>query len=403
MPVPRSANVALRTHVRGEGLRRSADRLHAEGGELPAHFLGGEVAIDGGVQLEDQSNLPGKGKDDTGTPDAALGFSWGPWQAPRPGPRGLEEIRMNRLFAVLAACAALAAAAFDLQGHRGARGLLPENTLPAFEKALRLGVDTLECDMAITRDGVVVIHHDLWLNPDTTRGPDGKWLEARGPAISELTFEELQKYDVGRLKPGTDYARNFPDQVPVDGTRIPRLSDLFDLVKKSGNTRIGFDCETKVNPNERAATLAPEEFARRAIAEIRKAGMAQRTMVQSFDWSTLQVIQKEAPEIRTMYLTSEGSVRPRGPAGSPWLAGFDPARHGDSIPRSVKAAGGRIWAPNHATLTPALLAEAHALGLVVIPWTINDAPTINKILDMGVDGIISDRPDLVLQERARKR
>jgi glycerophosphoryl diester phosphodiesterase len=310
---------------------------------------------------------------------------------------------MKGLLAMLAACAAMGAAAFDLQGHRGARGLLPENTLPAFEKALQLGVDTIECDMAITKDGVVVIHHDLWLNPNTTRDADGKWLEARGPAISSLTFEELQKYDVGRLKPGTDYAKDFPDQVAVDGTRVPRLSDLFDLVKKSGNAKVGFDCETKVNPNEAAATLAPDEFARKAIAEIRKAGMAQRTMVQSFYWTTLQVIQKEAPEIRTMYLTSEGSVRPRPPTNtSPWLAGFDPDRHGNSIPRAVKAAGGRIWAPNHNTLTPALLTEARALGLVVIPWTINDVPTINKLLDMGVDGIISDRPDLVLQERKKR-
>jgi len=109
----------------------------------------------------------------------------------------------------LAACAALAQGgappappAFDLQGHRGARGLMPENTLPAFQKGLALGVNTLECDMAITRDGVVVIHHDLWLNPDTTRGPDGQWLDKRGPAISELSYAELQRYDVGRLKPG---------------------------------------------------------------------------------------------------------------------------------------------------------------------------------------------------------
>ena len=131
--------------------------------------------------------------------------------------------------------AAAPAHAFDLQGHRGARGLAPENTLPAFRKALEIGVDTIECDMAITKDDVVVIHHDLRLNPDTTRGPDGQWLDKPGPNISDLTFDELQKYDVGRIKPGTKYAQDFPDQQPADGTRIPRLSDLFDLVKKSGN------------------------------------------------------------------------------------------------------------------------------------------------------------------------
>ena len=305
---------------------------------------------------------------------------------------------------LLAAFVALPAQAFDLQGHRGARGLSPENTLPGFQRALDLGVDTLECDLAITRDGVVVIHHDLWLNPDTTRGPDGKWLDARGPAIHDLTFPELQQYDVGRLKPGTEYARAFPEQQPVDGTRIPRLADLFDLVKRSGNSTVGFDCETKISPHEPAATLPPEEFARKAIVEIRKAGMERRTMVQSFDWRTLQVIQKEAPEIRTMYLTTPRTLAPAGSGRpSPWLAGFAPELQlGGSVPKAVHAAGGRIWAPNHAFLTPALLAEARALGITVIPWTVNDPPSILKLLDMGVDGIISDRPDLV-QVELRKR
>jgi glycerophosphoryl diester phosphodiesterase len=268
--------------------------------------------------------------------------------------------------------------------------------------ALDLGVDTIECDMAITKDDVVVVHHDLWLNPDTTRGPDGKWLESRGPAISELTFEELQKYDVGRLKPGTKYAAEFPDQQAVDGTRIPKLADLFDLVKKSGNTTVGFDCETKVDPNERGATLPPEAFARRVIAEIRKHGMAGRTMVQSFDWSTLQVIQKEAPEIRTMYLSSPRTLKRDGPfSASPWLAGFAPEHYG-SVPKAVHAAGGKIWAPNQTFLTPEMLAEARSLGIIVIPWTVNDPAMMRKLLDMGVDGIISDRPDLV-QAEMRKR
>lgn len=308
------------------------------------------------------------------------------------------------LLACLAMIPALPAGAFDLQGHRGARGLAPENTLPSFRKALEIGVDTIECDMAVTKDGVVVIYHDLWLNPDITRGPDGNWLDKRGPAIHELTFEELQKYDVGRIKPGTKYANDFPHQVPADGTRIPRLSDLFDLVKKSGNDKVGFDCETKVSPLERGATLPPEEFARRVVAEIRKHGMAERTMVQSFDWSTLQVIQKEAPEIRTMYLSSPRTLKPEADGRpSPWLAGFAPEAHGGTVPKAVKAAGGRIWAPNQTYLTPELLAEARSLGITVIPWTVNDPAMMAKLLDMGVDGIISDRPDLVKLERAKRK
>ena len=310
---------------------------------------------------------------------------------------------MLRLLVLVAALAALPAHAFDVQGHRGARGLLPENTLPAFRKALELGVDTIECDMAITKDDVVVVYHDLRLNPDITRGPDGKWLEQPGPDISTLTFDELQRYDVGRMKPGTDYAKGFPDQQPVDGTRIPRLSDLFDLVKQSGNEKIGFDCETKLSPLEPAATLPPEAFARRVIAEIRKAGMEKRVMIQSFDWRTLQVVQKEAPEIRTMYLTSPRTLAPAGGKPSPWLAGFAPELHGGSVPRSVHAAGGRIWAPNQTYLTPAMLAEAKSLGITVIPWTVNDPAMMTKLIDMGVDGIISDRPDLVQAELRKRR
>ena len=293
--------------------------------------------------------------------------------------------------------------AFDLQGHRGARGLMPENTLPAFQKALDLGVDTLECDMAITRDGVVVVHHDLHLNPDTTRGPDGQWLAARGPAIAELTFAELQRYDVGRLKPGTENAKSFPEQQAVDGTRVPRLADLFELVRKTGNTRVGFDCETKISPLEPTATLPPAEFTRRVIAEIRLGGMQARMTIQSFDWRTLQQVQKEAPEIRTLYLSSPRTLARAADGGpSPWLAGFDADQHGGSVPRAVQAAGGRLWAPNQTYLTPALRDEARTLGIRVIPWTVNEPAMINRLLDMQVDGLISDRPDLV-QAELRKR
>jgi len=118
--------------------------------------------------------------------------------------------------------------AFDLQGHRGARGLAPENTLAAFETALAVGLSTLELDLAMTRDDVLVVSHNRRLNPDHTRGPDGKFLETEGPAIRSLTLAELQRYDVGRLKPGTAYAADFPEQRAIDGTRIPALTELFE-------------------------------------------------------------------------------------------------------------------------------------------------------------------------------
>ena len=302
-------------------------------------------------------------------------------------------MRMWLLLALALGCAP--AGAFDLQGHRGARGLAPENTLPAFERALALSVTTLELDIAITRDGVLVIHHDTTLNPNTTRDAAGRFIEQR-PAIHSLTWAELQAYDVGRLKPGTEYARQFPEQRPVDGTRIPRLADLFDLVKRSGDDKVRFDIETKLDPAKPAETPDPEAFARALVAEIRKAGMAGRSVIQSFDWRTLQVVQKIAPEIPTAYLTVQrrfDNVGAGRPEGSLWTAGYQYREYG-SVPKMIKAAGGSHWSAYFGDLDAQKVKEAQSLGLKVLAWTVNDPADMGRMLDLGVDGLITDRPDL---------
>ena len=301
-------------------------------------------------------------------------------------------MRMWLLLALALGCAP--AGAFDLQGHRGARGLAPENTLPAFERALALSVTTLELDIAITLDGVLVIHHDTTLNPNTTRDAAGRFIEQR-PAIHSLTWAQLQAYDVGRLKPGTEYARQFPEQRPVDGTRIPRLADLFDLVKRSGDDKVRFDIETKLDPAKPAETPDPEAFARALVAEIRKAGMAGRSVIQSFDWRTLQAVQKIAPEIPTAYLTVQrrfDNVGAGRPEGSLWTAGYQYREYG-SVPKMVKAAGGSHWSAYFGDLDAQKVKEAQSLGLKVLAWTVNDPADMARMLDLGVDGLITDRPD----------
>lgn len=305
---------------------------------------------------------------------------------------------------------------FDVQGHRGARGLAPENTLPAFARALELGVTTLELDVGVTADGVVVVSHDSRLNPNFTRDADGRWLERIGPAIRSLPYEELVRYDVGRLDPGKPYGRAYPEQVPADGARIPRLADVFALVRESGKRNVRFNIETKLSPFLPDQTLAPEPFARAVIAEIRRAGMASRASIQSFDWRTLQVVQAEAPEIATVYLTAQQSFLDNvcsGPAagkrGAPavdcgpsrWTAGFQLRDHG-SVPALVRAAGGRTWSPHFRDVDKTLIEAAHGLGLRVVVWTVNTPADIARMIELGVDGIISDRPDLVLAE-LRKR
>jgi glycerophosphoryl diester phosphodiesterase len=290
---------------------------------------------------------------------------------------------MRRLWAILALIAPMTATAFDLQGHRGARGLAPENTLQAFATALSIGVTTLELDTGVTKDGVVVIHHDRRLNPDIARGPDGRWVEAPAPLIHELSFEELRRYDVGRLRPGSKIAEQFPDQQPADGARVPALAELFELVEKAGNTTVRFSIETKLGPQAPEETLAPEPFARAVIGEIRKAGLEERTSIQSFDWRTLQVVEREAPAIATVYLTGR-------------------KRDGGSQPKAVHAAGGRIWSPYFVEMDSASVVEARALGLRVIPWTVNEPAAIERVLDLGVDGLITDFPDRARAQMQRR-
>jgi glycerophosphoryl diester phosphodiesterase len=296
-----------------------------------------------------------------------------------------------------------AAHAFDLQGHRGARGLAPENTLAGFARAMAIGVDTLETDIAISRDGVLLIAHDAALNPDITRGPDGQWLASRGPLIFLTPWAELQRYDIGRIKPGTRYASQFPDQQPADGARLPQLAELFALVKQAGTPQLRLSLETKISPLAPGNTAAPEPFARALIAAVRDAGLASRTTIQSFDWRTLQVVQREAPEIPTVYLTARqiwlDNVG-RGPA-TPWTAGHALQDHG-SVPKMVRAAGGAVWSSYFGDLDAAQVKEAQALGLQVLAWTVNEPAQIDAMLALGVDGIISDRPDRVREAMARR-
>ncbi|MEQ9640792.1 MAG: glycerophosphodiester phosphodiesterase [Alphaproteobacteria bacterium] len=284
----------------------------------------------------------------------------------------------------------------DTQGHRGARGLLPENTLPAFKKAIDVGMVTLELDTGVTSDGIVVVSHDRRLTPEITRGPDGEWLADPTPAIHDLTYAELQTYDIGRIKPGSRYARNFADQQPIDGTRFPKLSEVLALGKAAGRP-VRYNIETKISPLQPAETLGPEDFADAVLAVLREAGALSHATIQSFDFRTLQHVRQVEPEVTTVYLTAQqgwlDNIK-RGQDGpSPWTAGFDLDDHDGSVPRLIQAMGGDVWSPYFREVTAENIAEAHALGLKVVVWTVNDPDDMRRLIELGVDGIISDYPD----------
>jgi len=296
------------------------------------------------------------------------------------------------------------AMAFDLEAHRGGRALLPENTLPAFASALSMGVDTLELDVGVTADGEIVISHERGLNPDLARDASGAYVTAPGTPFVKLRLDEIRTYDVGQIRPDSAYARQFPEQRAVPGTRIPTLKQLFALVRRSGNTNVRFNIETKIDPNHPDESLDPQRFVTSLLQLIDAEKFSDRVMIQSFDWRTLQLVQQQAPKIPTVYLTLQRGSAPTMmlDKATSWTAGFSPADHGGSLPRTIKAAGGAIWSPYFGDVTAALVSEARALGLRVVVWTVNKRDDMARMIDIGVDGIISDNPDLLRQVAGEK-
>ena len=319
--------------------------------------------------------------------------------------RKLVKIRVGNLITNIAAAGFLIALAgfasvaegLDLQGHRGARGLMPENTLPGFAKALTIGVTTLELDLAVTADSEVVVSHNPRLEPEIARYPNGEWLVHSSPTIHSMTLASVKSYDVGRLNPASEYAGRYPRQQAVDGTSVPTLGEVFELVNRSGSQSVRFNIEIKINPQRPGLTFPVERFVEAVIDVVRRYQMEERVTIQSFDWRTLQQVQDLAPEITTSYLTvnqrwmSNLQTGIDGP--SPWLNGLDVDDYGGSAAQAIKAAGGDVWSPFHREVDAGSIRRAQELGLSVKVWTVNETSRMRELIEMGVDGIITDYPD----------
>jgi glycerophosphoryl diester phosphodiesterase len=288
----------------------------------------------------------------------------------------------------------------EIIGHRGAAGLAPENTLPSFARACAIGVSGIELDVHLSADDVVVVHHDYALHPDIARDARGAWVpDSARPLLRDLTLAELRTYDVGRLRPDSEYAQRYPAQVPSDGARIPTLDDVITLFLAECAPPTRLVVEIKTDPTRSALSASPERLADRTVAVLRARGVVERAQIIAFDWRPLQRVQQIAPEIPTSYLTVESkdfdSVERGLDGASPWMAGVDVDAHGGSVPRAIRAAGGRNWSPNFRNVSAEALADAKAAGVRVFPWTVNTEGDMVRLLELGVDGITTDRPDLL--------
>lgn len=274
--------------------------------------------------------------------------------------------------------------------------------MPAFECAIAHGVDALELDVVLTRDGVPVVHHDHALDPARTRDARGKWLTSPGLRIDTLDLEALDRFDVGRAAPGSEIARRFPEQAACDGTRIPTLEEVLSLGRRTDGRGIRFSIEIKPSPPK--ATAGPEVLARTVVAALREQGMIGRADILSFDWRILFEARKLAPGLGIVCLSAEqpwlDNVVRHATRPSPWTAGLDIAAFGGSLPRLVKAAGSSTWGPYYRDLTEESLAEAHALDLKVVVWTVNEVDEMLCLARLGVDGVTTDYPDRAIEALA---
>jgi glycerophosphoryl diester phosphodiesterase len=258
--------------------------------------------------------------------------------------------------------------------------------------------------MGVTQDQVIVVSHERGLNPDLARTADGVYVAPPGIPFVQLRLDDVKKYDVGQIRPGSAYAALFPEQRAVPGTPIPTLTEVFALVRKSGNSHVRLNIETKIDPNHPDESPDPEHFVALVLDLLKAEKFDNRVMIQSFDWRTLQLVQKLSPAIPTVYLSQQAGSEPTVYLDKPskWTAGFNPNEYGGSLPRTIKAAGGAVWSPFYKDVDPALVAESHRLGLTVVVWTVNKPDDMARMIDMSVDGIISDRPDVLRRVAGEK-
>jgi glycerophosphoryl diester phosphodiesterase len=267
--------------------------------------------------------------------------------------------------AIPALVTALAASEISVHGHRGARARFPENTIPAFEHAIRAGANVLELDLAVTKDDVLVVSHDPFLHAPMCKGP------VERVNIRELTFHEIRtKWDCGSIA-----NPQFPKQATVPGTRMPSLDEVLQLASKS--SKLEFNIETKISPARPELTPSPDVFAELLVRAIEKHKLVGRCMIQSFDFRTLIAARKLNPKIRLSALYQGGPK--------------------DYVTLSKEAANAEIVSPQFPGVTAEKVKAAHAAGLKVVPWTANKPEEWDKLIAAGVDAIITDDPEALIQ------
>lgn len=308
---------------------------------------------------------------------------------------------------------------FDFEPHRGGRDARPENTLYSYAYAIENGATSIECDMQFTADGDIVMSHNPILNPEVTVDKHGNRIEAGKYDIRKMTVKEIKQFNVASMDKSTEYYKlHGTSQVNPKKAQIPTLEEVFQLIQKSGNKNVKLNIETKSYPDplqkaEHANNADSVKFLQRFNELVKKYNMEDRVVLQSFDWETLRLEKQMNPNITLSALIEEEpswgkaaeSLRPFDAEKSPWLGGLDIKDFKGDAMKAAKAIGADIVSPYYGEINKNMVDEAHELGMKVVPWTVNSRSDMEMMYDMGVDGLISDKPWVLrsfLEERGAK-
>jgi len=269
-----------------------------------------------------------------------------------------------------------------IYGHRGARGDLPENTLNSFEYLYENNINVSETDILLTKDLVPVINHDFRLNPDFTKDAKGNWLTNNDIKIFELTYEELSKYYIGSINKNSEYGRKFSKQKYLINQKIPKLSELLELSSKGSLDNLIINLEIKSTPYESNLTPPLDKMVEIILNEVNKFRIKNKMIYSSFDWRVLGEIKRIDPKIPRAYLTLE--------------------KKDSELPRIIKGHGGVAWHPELKDIKKETVKISHDEEIVVNVWTVNKEDDMLRMIDLGVDGIITDYP-VVLKELCERK
>jgi len=292
-----------------------------------------------------------------------------------------------------------------IYGHRGARGDLPENTLESFKYLFDNGINAYETDILISKDLVPVITHDFRLDPSLTKDKEGNWIKDENIKIFDLTYDELSKFDVGSLNKLTRYGRRFVNQKSLENQKIPKLSELLELSSKNVLQNLLINLEIKSTPDEKNLTPDPKDLVQIVLNEINNSNLKDKIIISSFDWRILREVKKQSPEIPRAYLTFQQEkgmkIKKTIYSKSPWIDHI-PLTIVYDLPKIIKELGGSAWHPYYKDINKKAVKDAHDNNLPVNVWTVNDEDDMLKMIEYGVDGIMTDYP-LRLKNLCEKR